>query len=258
MSQQRSVAGFNALAESRTNSGHHYEEIDGSLRYWRELSPQSKLEYVAGDAVLYDVPFQQFAEGVRKILGDIPEEAREEAALRMVLHSQRELYDLEKLLPVPDRLESAPPLVERFKGILIPKQPASRNELAERLVDEVWSDFHDIRAQLENGLESLLEDHHVPEDVRKAVQDFTNTMLSELMALETEVVKLCDVPGAEYAGYGQANKDAPLHEIVADTAEPNREDALANGKLTLQDIRDGKPETLASPKGQEQEKGNER
>ena len=107
-------AGFKALVEDHKNSSHYFEEMDGSHHLWPELSPQSKLQYIAGDAVLYDVPFEQFAEGVRDVL---PPTVLVEASLKMVLHYERELHGLGKLLPGDGRTESLP-LVERFKEIM--------------------------------------------------------------------------------------------------------------------------------------------
>lgn len=114
MNDKHRLDGFKALIEDHKNSSHYFEEMDGSHRQWRELSPQSKLQYVARDAVLYDVPFERFAEGVRDVL---PRAAHVEASLKMVLHYERELHGLGKLLPDDGRTESLA-LVERFKEIL--------------------------------------------------------------------------------------------------------------------------------------------
>jgi hypothetical protein len=114
MKDKHRLAGFKALVEDHKNSRHHFEEMDGSLRLWNELSPQSKLLYVAGGAVLYDVPFERFAAAVRDV---VPPAAIVEALLRMVLNYERELRGLEKLLPDDERTESVP-LVERLKELL--------------------------------------------------------------------------------------------------------------------------------------------
>jgi hypothetical protein len=114
MNDKHRLAGFMKLVEDHKTSGSHFEEMDGSHRQWHELSPQSKLQYVAGDAALYDVSFERFAEAVRDVL---PPAAIAEASLQMVLHYQQELRGLGKLLPDDGRTESVP-LVERFKEIL--------------------------------------------------------------------------------------------------------------------------------------------
>jgi hypothetical protein len=114
MNEKHRLAGFKALVEDQKNSVRHFEEMDGSLRRWHELSPQSKLQYIAGDAVLYDVPFERFAEAVRDV---VPPAAIVDAALLVVLHYERELRGLEKLLPDEGRTEPLP-LVERLKDLL--------------------------------------------------------------------------------------------------------------------------------------------
>src|SRR5437763_839494 len=95
MSEKHRLAGFKARVEDHKNSTHYFEEMDGSFRMWRDLSPLSKLQYMAGDAVICDVPFGRFAEAVRDVFSDLPQEAITEAALRMVLHNERELHGLE-------------------------------------------------------------------------------------------------------------------------------------------------------------------
>jgi hypothetical protein len=109
------LAGFRACVEDHKHSSYFLEEMDGSLRRWRELSAESKLEYLARDAALYDVPFEAFAQAVRETLNDSPPAAREDAALRLVLRSVHELRGLENLFPDDGRTESPPPLIERFR-----------------------------------------------------------------------------------------------------------------------------------------------
>jgi hypothetical protein len=82
------------------------------------LSSAGKLSQLVSDAVYYDVPFEPFAATVRGVLGELPASAREEAALQLLLHGEREQRGLEQLLPEHDRVEPAPPLMERFKDIL--------------------------------------------------------------------------------------------------------------------------------------------
>jgi hypothetical protein len=114
MNDKQRLAGFKKLVEDHKNSRSHFEEMDGSHREWHELSSQSKLQYIAGDAALYDVPFERFAEAVRDVL---PPAAIAEASLQVVLHYERELRGLGELLPDDGRTKSSP-LVERFRELL--------------------------------------------------------------------------------------------------------------------------------------------
>src|ERR1700722_11959106 len=114
MNEKHRLAGFKALIEDQKNSRRHFEEVDGPLRQWHELSPQSKLQYIAADAVLYGVPFERFAEAVRDVL---PPPAIVEASLQLVLDYERQLRGLEKLLPDEERTEPVP-LVERLTEML--------------------------------------------------------------------------------------------------------------------------------------------
>ena len=118
MNAKHRLDGFRALVDDHRNSSCFFEEADGRLRLWRDLSPQSKLAYVACDAALYDVPFKHFDEAVRDVIGNA---ALAEAALRTVLQDALEFRSLERLLPPDGRTESTP-LAERFKDIL--RQPA--------------------------------------------------------------------------------------------------------------------------------------
>ncbi|HWB14091.1 MAG TPA: hypothetical protein VG826_33000 [Pirellulales bacterium] len=114
MNAKERSEGFRALVENHRNSGHYFEEVDGRWRLWRDLSPQGKLEYLAADAALYDVPFKRFHDSVREVIGDA---ALAEAALRTVLSDALEFRSLARLLPDDGRTESTP-LSERFKEIL--------------------------------------------------------------------------------------------------------------------------------------------
>ncbi len=114
MNARHRLDGFRALVEDHRNSSHYFEEADGRLRLWRDLSPQGKLAYIASDAALYDVPFNRFDEAVRDVIGNA---ALAEAALRMVLRDAQEFRSLDGLLPPDGRTESTP-LAERFKDIL--------------------------------------------------------------------------------------------------------------------------------------------
>jgi hypothetical protein len=118
MNEKQRLEGFKALVEDHKSSQSYFEQMDGSHREWHELSPQSKLQYIAGDAALYDLPFERFAEAVRDVL---PVAAIAEASLQVVLHYQRELHGLWKLLPDDGRTEPVP-LVDRFKEMLSSQQ----------------------------------------------------------------------------------------------------------------------------------------
>lgn len=110
--------GFKVSVEDRKHSSYFLEEMDGSLRRWRELSAEAKLEYLARDAALYGVPFEAYAQAVRETLADSTPADREEAALRLVLRSTHELHGLETLLPQDGRIEPPPPLIERLREAL--------------------------------------------------------------------------------------------------------------------------------------------
>ncbi len=117
MNEKRRVEGFKALVTSDRQGGYYLEETDGTHRLWAELSPQGKLEYIAGAAAMYSVPFEHFAEEVQAEFRDLPQAAIREASLRAVLSYRQELRGLAKLLPDDGRTESTP-LVERFEEIL--------------------------------------------------------------------------------------------------------------------------------------------
>jgi hypothetical protein len=112
------MEGFKALVTSDRSGAHQMEDVDGNYRYWDELSLAAKMRQIASNAAYCDVTFERFSEAVRDSIGSIPPEAREEAALWLALQSQRELHELEKLLPRYDRLEPAPPLLDRFQQLL--------------------------------------------------------------------------------------------------------------------------------------------
>ena len=125
MDEKYRQSGFKALLESHKANSHHLEETDGSLRLWRDLSAEGKLEYMARDAAWYDVPFEQFAQVVRE---SVDNAAIEEAALRLAFRSRRELHDLENLFPDDGRTDSPPPLVERVSELLNANSPEHEDE----------------------------------------------------------------------------------------------------------------------------------
>jgi hypothetical protein len=118
MVTKNQLEGFKAQVASHKSSSGHMEDVDGNHCYWDELSAEGKVKWIASDAAYYDVPFEPFAQAVREVLGQLPAAAREEAALWLALQSEREQRELEQLLPRYDRLEPAPPLVDRFRELL--------------------------------------------------------------------------------------------------------------------------------------------
>jgi hypothetical protein len=118
MSEKHRLAAFKAMLESQQSNAYPLAEADGSLRFWRDLSADARLEKIARSAVLFDVPFEQMAQAVRE---SIDNPAVEESALRLAMRSVGELHAIEKLLPNDERT-LPPPLVERV-GELLRAQP---------------------------------------------------------------------------------------------------------------------------------------
>jgi hypothetical protein len=112
--ENEKVASFKAMVGDMKNSpgNHVFEELDGDRLPWDDLSAAAKLQYIARDAVISDVPFEPFAQVAKATIGDVGE-----AALRVVLVGQKELHAIEKLLPDDGRLEPTP-LVEKVKDML--------------------------------------------------------------------------------------------------------------------------------------------
>jgi hypothetical protein len=110
--ENHNVASFKARVEDSRNSNYYFEEMDGDHKLWADLSAASKLQYIASDAARYDVPFERFAEAVKDTVGDVGD-----AALQVILHGQKELHAIAKLLPDDDRAEGMP-LAEQVKDIL--------------------------------------------------------------------------------------------------------------------------------------------
>jgi hypothetical protein len=243
--EKQRVSGFKAILRSHKANSYLMTETDGSFELWQDLSSPGRLEHIARDAAMYDVPFEPFAEAVRE---SIDRTALEDATLRLVLRNARELHDLEMLVPDDERTEPTP-LVDRVKELLDAPEPVieferllaeQRDDAAQRslyekgvkyedaepldleslqresvpnpvdqrdnLVDRIWSDIHAITESLNPGIRMLLEAHNVPQHVRQIVGDYLDTVLREIGAVENEVVKLADVPGAVHAGYGNAKE----------------------------------------------------
>ncbi len=112
--ENHKAAGFRAMVEDHKNSpnNHVFEEVDGNRLPWAELSAAAKLQYIARDAALSDVGFETFAKLVKNAIGDVGE-----AALWVLLDSQKELHAIAKLFPDDGRTEPTP-LVEQVKEIL--------------------------------------------------------------------------------------------------------------------------------------------
>jgi hypothetical protein len=109
---------FDAILADHKNSSHHFEEVDGSWRTWRELSAEGKLAYVALDAARDDVSFERFAAAVREMLGG-DAATREQACLRLLLRSEMDLLALERLLPETSDLAGyGRPLAPHFKELI--------------------------------------------------------------------------------------------------------------------------------------------
>ena len=112
MDEKERLKGFQAVIRDQQASDHCFEESDGSLLEWRNLSPEAKLSYITLAAARYDIQFNDFAAAVQDMIGDPTD-----AAMRLVLKHQRELYGLAKLLPDDGRTEPTP-LVESLREIL--------------------------------------------------------------------------------------------------------------------------------------------
>lgn len=109
------------LNDYRGNDSWHFEEMDGTHRTWPELSPEGKLAYLARDAAFAGASAERFAQAAREFLGDLPPVGREEAALQLALHNQRELHAVERLLPPEDFRHgdlAGTPLIERLNEFL--------------------------------------------------------------------------------------------------------------------------------------------
>jgi hypothetical protein len=108
------IISFRMSVENMKNSpvSHQFEEMNGDRRPWDDLSAAAKLQYIALDAARNDVPLESFAEVVKDAIGD-----RVDAALRVVLESQKELHAISQLFPDDGRTEPRP-FVEQMKDML--------------------------------------------------------------------------------------------------------------------------------------------
>jgi hypothetical protein len=115
MDKKHRLTGFKALLEAHKSNGSYMEDFDDNRQLWQDLSYEGRLHWIVRDALLYNVPFEQFAEAVRE---SIDSTAIEQAALRLTMRIGRELFDLEKLFPDDGRTEPSPPLVVRVGELL--------------------------------------------------------------------------------------------------------------------------------------------
>jgi hypothetical protein len=126
--ENHKVAGFKALVEHSRNSpaNYYFEDIDDTRRTWVNLSPAGKLQYIAGDAALYDVPFKAFAAVAKDVIGDDID-----AALETVFEYKKELRSIGRLFPDDGRTEPTP-LIDQVKDVL-DYASALENQEKERL-----------------------------------------------------------------------------------------------------------------------------
>lgn len=105
------AAGFKAMVEDMANSPGMFEELDGDHLAWDDLSAAARLQCIVRDAVIAGAPFESFAEVVKSTIGDAAE-----AALRVVLESQKELHAIANLLRNEDL--TPPPLVDQVTHLV--------------------------------------------------------------------------------------------------------------------------------------------
>ena len=163
--ENRKIASFKAMVEDSRNSPniHFIDEINGDMRLWAELSAAAKLQYIARDAALSDVPFEPFAQVVKETIGDAGE-----AALRVMLDGQKELHAIAKLFPDEGRTE-ATPLVERVKDML---DYVSALEAQEK-------ERHEGREKLFQGISNVL-DGKAPQGWAEGVKIFQEMLRADV------------------------------------------------------------------------------
>jgi hypothetical protein len=137
MNKKDRQAGFKALLKSHQANVSCLVDTDGEHRRWRDASAECKLEYMARDAVLYDVPFAFFAQEVRAAIDST---ALLDASLRLALRSVRELCELERL--VPDNSNFPPSLIDRFRYALATEERVDDSALSCKKLDAVFKERH--------------------------------------------------------------------------------------------------------------------
>jgi hypothetical protein len=219
MAKRQQPDGFDLLLADHQNSSHYFEEADGSHRLWSELSAEGKLAYLAGDAALYNVPFERFRAAVRDVLGEVGPAIREDAALRLALRSEKELHAVARLLPPDERLEGTP-LPERVEEALAEARPGP-SRMEERPVAE--------RSLLQQ-LASLLRERKV-RLADYVIYDTSEAVLGGLEAFGDEFERLARTPEqqqlaaafqqfvGEFTGTG--SRDA-YQKMLAEAAAPEK------------------------------------
>jgi hypothetical protein len=142
---------FDAMTADHRSSSHYFEEPDGTLHTWAELSAEGKLGYLARDAAYCDVPFERFAAAVGQDLGDLPAAAREEAALRLTLASAKEQHAVARLLPPDERTESTPlaePVKEVLEAYAAGPEP-DRHQGGRGVIDRLVASLRECKGMLE-------------------------------------------------------------------------------------------------------------
>jgi hypothetical protein len=148
---------FAALQAQYNSSTWYFDEIDGDMRTWRELSPEGKLSYITRDAVVDGVSFERFAKAVEEALADVPPAAREQAALRLLLHSERDLLAVDRLLPSEDcghdLFAPGRPVAERLEDAILlgaaNRQSVLGYDLPERVGEARQSGLQQLRLEAE-------------------------------------------------------------------------------------------------------------
>jgi hypothetical protein len=167
--ENKKVASFKAMVrDMEVSPGNHvFEEMNGDRLPWDDLSAAAKLLYIARDAVISDVPFEQFAQVVKDTIGDVGE-----AALRVLLDGQKELHAIAELFPDDGRTEPTP-LVELVKEMM---------DYASDLEMQEW----ERRQGREKPLEGI-EGAKAPEDILREERPLPGEVkLQQQRGLETD------------------------------------------------------------------------
>jgi len=192
---------------------HVFEEMNGDRLPWDDLSAAAKLQYIARDAVISDVPFEPFAQVVKDTIGDVGE-----AALRVVLDGQKELHAIAELFPDDGRTESTP-LVEQVKEMLDYVSAVETQEKERRQIGE--QPFEGIsNLAVSKPPQGWLENAEGPQDILRG---------DRLMPEEVNSQRGEDV-----------HRDA-LVMAGADRSSPKGDE----GKISLRDLRYGSQEQRA-------------
>jgi hypothetical protein len=121
--ESEKIASFKAFVAMMKYSpdNHVFEEMDGDRLPWDDLSAAAKLQYIARDAVISDVPFEPFAQVVKDTIGEVGE-----AALRVVLAGQKELHAIEKLFPDDEQVKGLLDYVSVLESRPMPEEITSQ------------------------------------------------------------------------------------------------------------------------------------